>query len=237
MVLAIARRVTHPMSIANLDGHHARVLDELLEHRGRNLEWRDILSLMERLGAVVERHDGKYEFQIGTANIVLPKPHGKDVSVDELAELRRFLKQAGVGASTATSPSAETPAAKQRTVVLVDHFHARFFEPDPGSGRLQERDHLEPKNPHNLERILKEGQYQGERAPEAIDFYERIAQRLKDASSIVLIGDGTGKSSAMRDLLEYLKSKHKDVAGRVITTADADLSSITLPEIEKIASR
>ena len=41
----------------------------------------------------------------------------------------------------------------------------------------------------------------------------------------------------MRYLLAYLKEKHKEIANRVVATEDADLSSITLGEIEAIARR
>jgi hypothetical protein len=121
-------------------------------------------------------------------------------------------------------------------VVLIDHHRARFFETAPGQARPEEQGHLEPKDPHGFERHLehrKEADYKGERIPEPTEFYERIAERLKPSQSIVLVGGGTGKSSAMHYLMEYLEKKHKDIAKRVLRTVEADLSSITLPQIEQ----
>lgn len=126
------------------------------------------------------------------------------------------------------------------TVLLIDHRGVRFFEAAGAPGRLEERAHLEPKDPHGFLRHLehrKEADYRGQRVPEAEEFYDRIAQRLKGSPSIVLVGDATGKSSAVRYLLDYLKEKHKDVADRVAATEHADLSAITLGEIEEIARR
>jgi stalled ribosome rescue protein Dom34 len=126
------------------------------------------------------------------------------------------------------------------TVLLIDHQRARFFESGGAAGRLEESGHLEPKDPRGFLRHLehrKEAHYRGQRTPEADEFYERIAQRLKGSSSIVLVGDATGKSSAARYLLDYLKEKHKDVADRIVGTEDANLSGITLGEIEEIARR
>jgi hypothetical protein len=126
------------------------------------------------------------------------------------------------------------------TVVLIDHQRARFFEAVGAAGGLEERGHLEPRDPHGFLRHLehrKEADYQGQRVPEADEFYDRIAQRLKGSSSILLIGDAIGKSSAARYLLSYLKQKHKDIADRIVGTEDADLSGITLGEIEQIARR
>ncbi|MGA8097261.1 MAG: hypothetical protein WB810_01245 [Candidatus Cybelea sp.] len=124
-------------------------------------------------------------------------------------------------------------------VVLIDHHSARFFEPASG-GRLTESEHLEPLDPRGFERHLehrKESDYKGQRVPEADEFYERVAQRLSNAPSIILLGDGTGKSSALRYLLAYLKQRHKEISERVVATQDADLSAISLGEIEQIARR
>jgi stalled ribosome rescue protein Dom34 len=124
-------------------------------------------------------------------------------------------------------------------VVLIDHHGARFFEPASG-GRLTESEHLEPLDPHGFQRHLehrKEADYRGQRVPEADEFYERVAQRISNAPSILLLGDGTGKSSAMRFFLTYLKERHKEISDRVVAAQDADLSAISLGEIEQIAQR
>jgi hypothetical protein len=123
-------------------------------------------------------------------------------------------------------------------VVLLDHHSARFFEAANDGAGLKEVERLEPRDPHGFRRHLehrKEADYQGQRIPEAAEFFDRIAKQLEAASSILLIGDGSGKSSAMRAFREYLQEKHKDVAARVTAAVDADLSAITLGEIEHTA--
>ena len=125
------------------------------------------------------------------------------------------------------------------TIILIDHRSARFFEP-ASEGRLTESEHLEPLDPHGFQRHLehrKEADYKGQRVPEADEFYERVAQRLRNAPSILLLGDATGKSSAMRYLLAYLKLRHKAISDRVVAAQDADLSAMSLGEIEQIARR
>ena len=234
------------MSDHGLNHHHARVLREIFAHPlAHNLEWPDVVGLINSLGSAEPRHDGKYEFQIGSVNAVFTKPRHKDIEVDDLLELRRFLKDAGVDVKDAgvdaksAPPSAAKEAGEQiPTVVLIDHKSARFFHAENGGPHFEEFEHLEPKDPHGFERHLehrKEAHYQGERVPEASEFYERIAQRLKDVPSIILAGDATGKSSAAEYLAEFLREKHKEVAERVIAIVNADLSSITLLEIERIA--
>lgn len=124
------------------------------------------------------------------------------------------------------------------TVLLIEHHRARFFEPAATPGGLVEGEHLEPLDPHGFRRHLehrKEAHYQGQRIPEAGEFYERVAEKLKTAPSILILGDATGKSSAMRHFVEYLKDRHKDIAARVVAARDADLSAISLGEIEALA--
>ena len=126
------------------------------------------------------------------------------------------------------------------TVLLIDHHRARFFEPAPTPGGLVEAAHLEPLDPHGFHRHLehrKEAHYKGERVPEADEFYERVAERLKTASSILILGDATGKSSAAQYFVEFLKERHQDIAAHIVATEDADLSAISLGEIESLARR
>src|SRR5215469_234644 len=124
-------------NLPKLNRHHARVLEEIFEHPfPRNLEWPDVVSLINHLGSALERHDGKYEFQIGTVSAVFTKPKHKDVDAAGITELRQFLKEAGV--------AAESPAPAQNvTAVLVDHHSARFFAYD--GTHLAEQGHIEPK--------------------------------------------------------------------------------------------
>jgi predicted AAA+ superfamily ATPase len=82
-----------------------------------------------------------------------------------------------------------------------------------------------------------EAHYRGDRVPEETSFYEEVTQALIPAKEIVLIGHGTGKSSAVEALVEYMKKHRADVLGRVIATETADLSALTDPEVEAIARR
>jgi stalled ribosome rescue protein Dom34 len=83
----------------------------------------------------------------------------------------------------------------------------------------------------------KEAHYKGERVPEEDSYYEEIASDLVHAQAIILIGHGTGKSSAADFLSEYLKTHHPETFQRIIATETADLSALTEPEIEEIAKK
>jgi len=124
-------------------------------------------------------------------------------------------------------------------VVVIDHHSARVFR-DLGETRPKQEVTIEPYDPHHFHRHLvhrKEAHFPGDRAPEETSFYEEVAMALVPANEIVLIGHGTGKSSAVDVLVEYLRKHHKSISQRVKATENADLSALTEPEIEAIAKR
>jgi len=62
-----------------------------------NIEWRAVMSLLEAVGDVTVRHDGKVEVKIGPEQEFLDPPAGKDVDEQMVIDLRRMLTNAGYG--------------------------------------------------------------------------------------------------------------------------------------------
>jgi hypothetical protein len=58
-----------------------------------------VRSLLEAVGTVTVRHDGKVAIAIGSLREVLEPPAGKDIDARTVAELRRILSLAGYSAS------------------------------------------------------------------------------------------------------------------------------------------
>lgn len=126
-----------------------------------------------------------------------------------------------------------------RMIVVIDHHTARVFR-DLGGSRPKDEVTIEPYDPHHFHRHLvhrKEAHYEGDRVPEENSYYEEVAVALAPANEIVLIGSGTGKSSAVEALVDYLKRHHVNLSRLVKATETADLSALTEPEIEAIARR
>ena len=83
------------MSASSLNRKDARVLQEVFGHPlPHNLKWTDVVSLVNHLGSVLERHDGNDEFTIGTTSEVFKRPHHKDVELEDVVRLRAFLERA-----------------------------------------------------------------------------------------------------------------------------------------------
>lgn len=82
----------------NLSRAHLDTLSQLFRHpTSHNVEWHDVLSLLAAVGSVEERHEGGYRVTIGSESLVLQRPVHKDVDMSTIAELRRVLRNVGLG--------------------------------------------------------------------------------------------------------------------------------------------
>jgi hypothetical protein len=80
----------------HLDSHHRDTLRQIFQHpASRNIEWRAVVSLLEAVGDVTPRHDGKLAVKIGSELEFLEPPVGKDIDVQMVVDLRRMLSNAG----------------------------------------------------------------------------------------------------------------------------------------------
>lgn len=82
-----------PMHLSN---RHRDTVEKIFQHPlSHNIEWRPVLSLLEAVGTVEERHDGKLAVTLGAETEVFERPRGKDVDAQEVVDLRRMLSNAG----------------------------------------------------------------------------------------------------------------------------------------------
>ena len=80
----------------DLSHRHRDTLEQIFAHpSSSNVEWRHVRSLLEATGTVVEEPNGKLLVTLGPETEVFVPPHGKDVDVQQLVDLRRMLRNAG----------------------------------------------------------------------------------------------------------------------------------------------
>jgi hypothetical protein len=80
----------------HLDSRHRDTLQQIFRHpASHNIEWRAVMSLLEVVGDVTVRRDGKVAVKIGSELEFLEPPAGKDIDVQMVVDLRRMLKNAG----------------------------------------------------------------------------------------------------------------------------------------------
>jgi len=81
-----------------LDAHHRKTVEKLFSHpTSHNIQWHDVLSLLQAVAVVDEGHEGRYKVTLGGETEVLPIPRGPDIDTQMVVDLRRMLKGAGIG--------------------------------------------------------------------------------------------------------------------------------------------
>ena len=80
----------------HLSGHHRDTLVQIFEHpTNHNVEWHDVVSLLEAVGSIEQRHDDMFLFRLGSETQVFKRPKDKDIDAQQLVDLRRVLTSAG----------------------------------------------------------------------------------------------------------------------------------------------
>ncbi len=76
---------------------HRATLERIFRHPASgNIEWRQVLSLLEAVGSVTEEHSGNVKVTLGGETEVLRPPREKDVDKQTIVDLRRMLSSAGL---------------------------------------------------------------------------------------------------------------------------------------------
>ena len=111
-------------------------------------------------------------------------------------------------------------------LVVIDHQEAKVYRTEV-VGAVPER--IVPYDPHGHGRHLHSAHEwtDGKRPPERKSFYEAIAKTLHGAEQVLVFGSGTGRASAMEQLLADLKDHHPDVAGKVVGSVVVDAHHTT----------
>jgi len=86
----------------HLNNHHRDTLLQIFQHpTSHNIDWQAVVSLLEAVGTVEPRHDGKYRITVGGETKVFTPPRHKDIEIDSIHDLRRMLSGAGYDALVA----------------------------------------------------------------------------------------------------------------------------------------
>ncbi len=120
--------------------------------------------------------------------------------------------------------------AAPNLVVVIDHHEAKVYRTETREG---ETERIVPYDPHGHGRHLHSAHEEtdGKRVPERKSYYEAVAKTLAGAGGIVLFGSGTGRSSAMDQLMADLKDHHPAVAAKVVAAVVVDAHHTTEPQL------
>jgi hypothetical protein len=80
-----------------LDGHHRATVEKIFNHPvGHNIQWHDVVSLLQNVGTVTDEHDGKVTVTLGPETETFTAPRHADIDEQQVVDLRRMLKGAGI---------------------------------------------------------------------------------------------------------------------------------------------
>jgi hypothetical protein len=80
----------------HLNSQQRDTLAQIFRHPlSHNVEWHDVVDLLEAVGTVRETHKSHLVVTVGDAIETFVAPSHKDIDADDLANLRRILRQAG----------------------------------------------------------------------------------------------------------------------------------------------
>ncbi len=207
-----------------LSGPHQITYEAVFQHPvSRNLQWRDVRSMLAALADTTEDRDETVKFTRNGKTLLVHPPKRKDFSdVHELMKIRSFLEQ-----SEAPEPKA---AGGLHLLVVIDHREARIFKTELHGSTPQR---ITPFDPHESRRHLHyvADDSNGQRRPELKSFYEAVTRTLGGAEKILILGTATGSSSAMEHLVAELKEHHPDLARRVVGTIAVNEHHMTEPQM------
>ena len=210
---------------SHLTGSHRHAYDALFQHPvARNLQWRDVWSMLGVVANAVEGENGNLKVTRNGQTLVLHRPRGKDLTdAKEVSQIRNFLER-----SVALAPA--KASAGSHLLVVLDHREARVYKTEL-HGAIPQK--IRPYNPHGFGRHLRyvQDESNGQRKPERLSFYQAIVKTLEGAEQILLFGRGTGASSAMEQLLAELKQHHGELAKRVVGSVVVDEQHLTRDQL------
>ena len=106
----------------HLDNRHRNTLRQIFQHPvSHNIEWSDVLSLLEAIGEVSEEHNGKFKVSVGGETEMLHRPNGKDIGEPRCwtrsarstsTTMARWPSGSGRRARSSSIPTAKTSTSR-----------------------------------------------------------------------------------------------------------------------------
>jgi hypothetical protein len=220
------------MQTVHLNNRHTHTIGRIFQHpASHNLEWRDVIALMEHLGTAKVHENGHLEFTVNGITQVFRRSPEKDVSeIQEVLDLRHFLENAGVDKDGIVAIEPTITPLRLHLLVVVNQKETLVFQTEERDS-VPER--LHPYDPTGaVNRLIHtEGTDKALRSPEYLTYYQAIAATLTGAEEVLLMGNGTGASSAMAHLEDFLTTHHPEVAAKIVGSLTVDIEAFTEDEL------
>ena len=205
---------------------HTNTLAQLHAHPiSRNLEWVKLIPALESVGTLERENNGRYQFARNGRTLSLVQPHEKIVSEEVIVQLRHFLKE--------SDPAAEPVEGLGDAVLAITHTWAIVCT-SPGTPK----EALQKLHPDDsmlaTQKAANTGaQPHGSITSEETEFYNAVAEALRPATRIAVLGHGHGNGNASGRFMELLRAEYADIAALVVSESTVDLEALSEGELVK----
>jgi hypothetical protein len=197
---------------SSLTDSHLQTYQRIFQHPTLyNIGWREVTAMLRNLCQVEEKPNGSLRFTRRGQTLVMRTPLTKEVGdINELNAIRDFLLR------TDEVP-AETGEPSTHWVLVIDHHQARIFNSDqPGTKALMIQP---PPTTDHFQHTFDSVDFSHSRDPHGQNtYFASLAQALKAADNLLIMGSGTGTGSCMHQFNSWVKSHHPDLSGQIIGT-------------------
>jgi len=72
-------------------------VEKIFSHpMSHNIQWHDVLSLLQNVASVTREHEGRYTVTLGAETETFDVPRHHDIDAQQVVDLRRMLRGAGI---------------------------------------------------------------------------------------------------------------------------------------------
>jgi hypothetical protein len=122
-------------------------------------------------------------------------------------------------------------------VVAIDFHESRIYLLDGGGDTRPEK--VLPSDPRGYHRHLhtKAGTMRGWYDPDDVEVWRSLAQQLRGASAVLLLGHGQGKANASHQFIAYVEQHDRELAPVLLGDLRVDVDDLTDAQIVRIGQQ
>jgi hypothetical protein len=120
-------------------------------------------------------------------------------------------------------------------VVAIDYAESRIYVLD-GSPRPER---VVPSDPRGYHRQLhsKAGTLSGYYDPDDVEVWRSLAQQLRGAQAILVLGHGSGKANASHQFITYVEKHDREIARRILGDVRVDVDDLTDAQVLRLGQQ
>jgi hypothetical protein len=119
--------------------------------------------------------------------------------------------------------------------VAIDYAESRIYVLD-GSPRPER---VVPSDPRGYHRHLhsKAGTLSGYYDPDDVEVWRSLAQQLRGAQAILVLGHGSGKANASHQFITYVEKHDREIARRILGDVRVDVDDLTDAQVLRLGQQ